>query len=1212
MVAGDLSHGHGIQFFRNVYSLFALGSKTRTPTGSVICHFPPLGSLVYSWCPYHVMPCLFRLCYPLAEVAEGRGGSAVNFEEILDQALAMLRRRGRVTYRTLRRQFDLDEETLEDLKAELIEAQQVAADEGGTVLVWTGGNATAAVPTGDQGRAVQTYTPPHLVEKIITSKAALEGERKQVTVLFADMKSSLELLADRDPEEARQVLDAVVERMMAAVHRYEGTVNQIMGDGIMALFGAPIAHEDHAVRACYAALTMQEAIARYNEAARRSHGNEVRIRVGLNSGEVVVRAIGNDLHMDYSAIGQTTHLAARMEQLADPGSIRLTAETYRLAEGFIQVNPLGPVPVRGLTTPMEAFELVGVTAVRRRLQAAAARGLTHFLGRQTEFELLRQALQRAGAGHGQVVAMVGEAGVGKSRLVYEFLRAHHTRTWRVLESISVSYGKATSYYPVIDLLKRYFEIKDDDDPRTIRARVTGHLLTLDASLQEEIPAFLALLEALEEDSPFLQLEPPRRRQRILGALKRMLLRESQVQPLVLVFEDLHWIDTETQALLDSLVESLATARLLLLVNYRPEYQHDWGSKTYYTQLRLDPFPPESAEELLRVALGDEASLGPLKRMLIDRTQGNPFFLEESVHALVETEILVGEPGAYRLARSLDNLQMPATVQAVLAARIDRLPPEEKRLLQTAAVIGTEVPFPLLQAIAELPEAVLHRGLSHLLATEFLYETHLFPELVYTFKHALTHEVAYGSLLQERRRALHARIVDALEALFPERLAEQVERLAHHALRGEVWDKAVTYCRQAGARAYNRSALHETVTWFDRTLEALSHLPESPERAALAIDLRLDLGLVLFPLEEFGRLLTHLQEAEALARALDDRVRLTQVLARMAHVCRGAGDADGSITAGQQALAIATDIGDRALQARASLHLGQAYVGSGNFIQGAALLRQSVETLGEESGIGDPQLRPHAQAWLARTLSYLGEFAEGRHYGEEALRLTMVEGRRGVSIIAHGCLGLLYLAQGDLEAAIQIFEQGLALCRAAGNRDWSNPIASGLGCAYALTGRIAEGLALLEEANREDILRTGVLHRYCLRLSWLSEVCLLAGRHEEAQQHACQALDLARRQKARGDEALARRALGAVHAHADPPEVRRAESLFREALALAQTLGMRPTIAHCHLGLGTLYLTCDRQDNAHAELSAAIELYRSMAMKFWLPQAEAGLKEIDRP
>jgi class 3 adenylate cyclase len=497
-----------------------------------------------------------------------------------------------------------------------------------------------------------TYTPPHLTDKILAARTALEGERKQVTVLFADLKGSMELLAERDPEDARAMLDPVLEHMMAAVHRYEGTVNQVMGDGIMALFGALIAHEDHAVRACYAALAMQTAIRRYSEDLRRMQGLEVQIRIGLNSGGVVVRAIGNDLHMDYTAVGQTTHLAARMEQLALPGTIRLPVETWRLAEGFIEVKALGPVPVKGLAEPIAVFELVGATAVRRRLHATAVRGLTRFVGRQTEVDVLHQALACAGAGHGQLVAMVGEAGVGKSRLVYEFVHAHDLREWCVLESASVSYGKATPYVPVIDLLKRYSHVDDGDDTRTIRAKLTGQVLTVDDTLQDALPALLALLEALPEDSPFLRLDPPQRRQRTLDALKRVLLRESQVQPLCLVCEDLHWIDAETQALLDSLVESLPTARILLLVNYRPEYQHGWGSKPSYTQLRLDPLPPTSAAELLRVLLGDDASFAPLHRMLIERTEGNPFFLEESVRTLVESGVLVGEPGAYRLARQV--------------------------------------------------------------------------------------------------------------------------------------------------------------------------------------------------------------------------------------------------------------------------------------------------------------------------------------------------------------------------------------------------------------------------------------------------------------------------------------------------------------------------------------------------------------------------------
>src|SRR5262249_51612010 len=404
----------------------------------------------------------------------------MTFEEILDQAIAMLQRRGRLTYGTLRLQFGLNDEQLAVRKEELIDAQRLAVDERGNVLVWTGDMASVAAPATApalvQAPAPLAYTPAYLAEKILTSRSALEGERKQVTVLFADLKGSTELIRDLDPEAAQTLLDPALQHMMDAVHRYEGTVNQVLGDGIMALFGAPVAHEDHAVRACYAALAMQAALRRYAEAVRRSHGLEMQARVGLNSGEVVVRAIGNDLHMDYSAVGQTTHLAARMEQLATPGSIRLTAVTLRLAEGLVQVNALGRFPVKGLPEPVEVFELVGASAIRRRLQASAVRGLTRFVGRQQELLALQQALEQAEAGHGQIVALVGEAGVGKSRLVYEFVHSHHTPGWLVLESASVSYGKATPYFPVIDLLKRYSHVEEHDDTRTVRAKVTGQLL----------------------------------------------------------------------------------------------------------------------------------------------------------------------------------------------------------------------------------------------------------------------------------------------------------------------------------------------------------------------------------------------------------------------------------------------------------------------------------------------------------------------------------------------------------------------------------------------------------------------------------------------------------------------------------------------------------------------------------------------------------------
>ena len=752
----------------------------------------------------------------------------------------------------------------------------------------------------------RTYTPRHLAERILA--AGVEGERKQVTVLFADLKGSMELLAERDPEEARKLLDPVLERMMEAVHHYEGTVNQVMGDGIMALFGAPLAHEDHAVRACYAALRMQDAIRRYSEEARRAHGIELRMRIGLNSGEVVVRSIGSDLRMDYTAVGQTTHLAARMEQLAPPGTIRLTAATLALAEGYVEVKPLGPVPVKGLPEPVEVYELSAASAARTRLQAARARGLTRFVGRDSEMEELRRAAEETRGGRGQVAAVVGEPGVGKSRLYYEFVHSHHAHDWLVVESGSVSYGKATAYLPLADLFRAYFKIEARDDIRAVRAKVTGNLLTLDEALKDALPSALWLLDALPEDSPFLAADPAERRRQTLTAAKRILLRESEVQPLLLVFEDLHWVDGETQAFLDSLVESLPGARILLAVNYRPEYRHGWGARSFYRQLRIDPLPPQSAQALLEGLLGAEPSVQALKPLLIERTQGNPLFLEESVRTLVESGALSGQPGAYRLAGPLDAVRVPATVQAILAARIDRLEPAEKRLLQAAAVVGMDVPYALLEAVAELDAEALRGGLARLQAAEFLYESRLFPELEYSFKHALTHDVAYGGVLQERKRALHAAIVAALERIYADRLAEQIELLAHHAFHGGGVQKAVHYLREAGTRAISRSANRQAVAFLEQALALLGEQPQTPEVMGEVLDIRIALGPALVhsagaASAEFER--SYLHAAELVER-LDDDSRRFPVLWGLwyrnfhrGEYAEAAGRAEGLLEAAQR-------------------------------------------------------------------------------------------------------------------------------------------------------------------------------------------------------------------------------------------------------------------------------------------------------------------------
>jgi class 3 adenylate cyclase/tetratricopeptide (TPR) repeat protein len=1059
-------------------------------------------------------------------------------------------------------------------------------------------------PAGRGGQAQaapETYTPKHLAEKILTSKGALEGERKQVTVLFADLKGSLELLADRDPEEARALLDPVLSRMMEAVHRYEGTVNQVMGDGIMALFGAPLAHEDHAVRACYAALRMQESLKRYADETRRAHGVEVQIRVGLNSGEVVVRSVGNDLRMDYTAVGQTTHLASRMEQLATPGTIRLTGETVRLAEGYVEVRSLGPIPVKGLAEAIEIFELTGAGAARTRLQAAALRGLTRFVGRDAEIEHLRRVLGQAGAGRGQVVAIVGEAGVGKSRLVHEFTHSHRIQDRLVLEASCLSYGKATSYLPVIDLLKGYFKIGNRDDHREMRDKVLGRVLGLDRALEPMLPPLLALLDVPVDDRGWQNLDPPQRRQRTLEAVRRLLLRESRVQPLVVVFEDLHWVDEETQTLLDGLVDSLSSAGILLLVNYRPEYEHRWGSKTIYSQLRLDSLPAESAAELLGALLGPDPGLAPLTQRLVKR--GNPFFLEETVRTLVETGALAGTRGAYRLTRPVDALQIPVTVQAVLAGRIDRLSPEDKRLLQAASVVGKDVPFAVLEAIAELPDEALRQALARLQAAEFLYEARLFPDLEYTFKHALTHEVAYGGVLQERRRPLHARIVEALERLHENRLDEHVEALAHHAFLGERWAAAARYLRLAAARASARSASREAVTHLERALVALHRLPEGPGVAADDIDVRLELRNALLPLGDNRAMFTHLHAAEALAGARGDDRRLGWALAYLTVCFTAAGDQDEAIARGQRALALGAAAGDDGLWTMGRFFLGVASLCGGAVADAAELFQQVVTALAgaraaERFGEPGPPAQ-FARAFLGWSFAELGRFDEAVALGEESLRMAQAIDQPFTLMHGYFGAGIPYLTRGDVARAIPPLEQGLALCRATDTRLWLGEIAADLGLAYALAGRIDDALPTLEFALKEAAA-TGLRFTYARQHAQVGEAYLLAGRRDEAGRLAAIALEAARGQKQRGQEAAALRLSADVALCELDRE--RAESSYRHALALATEIGLRPLAARCHHGLGSLYRRTGQGPEAQRHLDAATDLYREMGMRFWLDRA----------
>jgi tetratricopeptide (TPR) repeat protein len=848
---------------------------------------------------------------------------------------------------------------------------------------------------------------------------------------------------------------------------------------------------------------------------------------------------------------------------------------------------------------VEVYELTGAGPVRSRLQAAAARGLTPFVGRRAEMTALREALTRACQGQGQIVAVVGEPGVGKSRLVHEFVHSHHTADALVLESNSVSYGQATPYLPLIELLKNYFKIEARDSTRTIREKVTGKIVTLDPALQDAIPPVLDLLDALYEDHPFGSLDPLQHRQQTYQAIARLLAAEHRVQPVVVVFEDLHWNDSLTLGLLDELVARTQEARALLLVSYRPEFQDHWQGRTSYRRLRLDPLATENVAELLEALLGSDPALQPLKAFVLERAGGNPFFLEEIVQTLIDTGVLEGARGGRRLARPFSGIHVPPTVQAVLAARIDGLPAAEKRLLQEAAVIGLDVPFALLHAISGLSEDECRGLLGHLQTVGFLYETQLFPELQYAFKHSLTHDVAYTGLLHDRRRDIHARIVDAMEKLYADRLGEQVERLADHASRGQLREKALAYLRQAGEKAADREAYREAVVLFEQALDACAQLPESPQMLEQAIDLRFEIRNVLQPLGDRERIASYLRETERLAARLEDPRRMAWVQSYLTEHFWMQGRYADAAAAGERAIAIAQQLSDLPLQVVTNLPLGLAYHTRGDY-------RRAMDYFGWNATHlkGDHArerfgmfVLPSAfsLSFIAWSLAELGDFAEGAAVGEEALRIAEAAEHPFSVGYAHLGLGVLFLRQGDLRRALRSFERALSAGAFAQSPVGFSYVAFHLGYARALAGRPDDGIALLEQTVTLAESKRFVA-RHALRLAYLGEAYLLAGRSGEAAATAARALALAREHDERANQAYALRVLGEV-------DVRRgkagdAEVQFRAALRLSEELGMRPLQTHCHRGLADTLEAGGQAAAAAAHRQCATGLLETMHMHFW--------------
>jgi class 3 adenylate cyclase/tetratricopeptide (TPR) repeat protein len=1058
------------------------------------------------------------------------------------------------------------------------------------------------------------YTPQHLVEKILTSRAALEGERKQVTVLFADIKGSMELVVARDPEQTQTLIGPVIEAMMEAVHRYEGTVNQVLGDGIMALFGAPLASEDHAVRACYAALRMQETVKRYAEQVQQSHGTPLAIRVGLNSGEIVVRVIRNDLHMEYAAVGETVHLAARMEQVANPGSIFATANTTQLAEGYIDAKPLSSLSVKGLAEPVTAYEVIGAGAARTRLQVAVGRGLTSFVNRELEFEQLHSAQRLAEAGQAQVVAIVAEPGVGKSRLLYEFLHSRHTGGWRILQSAAPSYGHAISYLPIIELLKQYFRVGPHDAAQAIQEKVSGTIFTLDPSLQDAIPPILDLLDSLDRHNPFRSLDPSEHRRKTYQAVIRLLLTESRRQSnpdegrIIAVFEDLHWYDTLTIGLLNELVVQARDERLLLVVSYRPEYEDQWRNRPNYRQLRVYPLISENLGEFLDVLLGSDPRLEGLKSFLAERTNGNPFFVEEIVRTLIDNGVIDGGRGNFHLTTRIWNTLVPPSVQSVLAARIDRLPAVEKQLLQEAAVIGQDVSFNLLQVISGLAEEPLRHFLEKLQSAEFIYTTQLFPDLQYTFRHSLICDVAYDGVLREHRRAVHARVVEAMERLYSDRLIDEVERLAYHSVRGELKEKAAHYLRQAGAKAAARGALQEARISFEQALGILRSLPDSSAAMEEAFEIRLALRTVLRQLGEVELMLEHLREAEVLAERLNDDVRRCRVFSFLTLVLSNMGQVNEAAVVGARAVEIARRIGDLPLSIITGSSLAEPYYLRGEYEQAVEIATGTLAALPsqlahEYFGIAVPP-SVFARGWLVMSLAAVGRFHEATGHVAEMIELAAKTKHVHTIGWAHLTASRLHLVKGEWTKARDLLEQWMGM---PGTHDVTTLLpwaVSSLAWALAQIGETNQVLRRVQEG--EEHLRRQDAKGIFIHRDWgyhaVARACLLLGRLDQARCLADHSLESSHRQP--GFAAHAHCMLGDLAIQTDRFDAERATAHYAKALALGESRGMRPVVAHCHFGLGRLHRRSSDSERARQHLTVAKDMYDGMGMGFWLTQVDA--------
>ncbi|MGE0335175.1 MAG: AAA family ATPase [Gammaproteobacteria bacterium] len=1145
----------------------------------------------------------------------------MRFSELVRAAMQYLQESGRLTYRALQREFDLDAETLADLVSELIDARRVARDEDGKVLVWLGEAASTPAGTPQELASATTAasdkTPRETLVPADVAAAEVHEERKTITVLFVDIKGSTAMIDGLDPEEARAVIDPALQLMIDAVHAYGGHVAQALGDGIFALFGAPIAHEDHAQRAVHAALTMQASLRAYSDRLRRSHGFPLDPRIGINTGDVVVRAIRkDDRHTDYVPVGHAVNVASRAEQLASPGAIVLTEFTEALVAGFFDLRALGPVPMKGVEAPVALFQVQGTRAQATRLQVAAQRGLSAFVGREAQLAQLLAAYQRAEEGQGQVIAVVGEPGLGKSRLLYEF-RAALPASVRVRELQAVAYAQGLPYFPLIEMLRARFPAVRED-PAVRGPRLAAEILAQGRGLEDAVPYLLSLLDEELATRDLLQMDAQVCRRRTHEALRRLVLAEAQREPVVMVCEDLHWIDPETQAVLDAVVEQLGGSRLLLVTTYRPEYRHEWSGKSTYDQVRLAPLRTEDGQRLLEHLLGPDPRLDTLKRQVLDLTGGTPFFIEEVVQALVEHGSLEGHRGSYRALTAATLSRIPPTVQGVLAARIDRLPTTEKAVLLELSVIGRECPLAIVRRVGRRAEHELELALGALQKREFVYPKFDDSDPTLMFKHALTQEVAYQSLLLSHRRELHDRVGEAIEALHPHDLERWVPTLAHHFGHGTNDAKAIAYYRRAAQQASRRGAAREALHSLDLALARVARMPASRARDEQELELRLARGGPLLVLEGLAspvaeKLYADVYDA-ATAAGLDDLARVAALGISMPLM------QSGRI---REALALLDDAARRE-ELRPTGH-GRlallAYRGTvahfkGDLVESSRDLNEAIVRYRDTRNaqdrdvlidVGWTDYGINAYGILSKTAWLMGAFDESlsdaQHALETADRLAHPHGQ-AFALYANM---VLQCYRRDFATLADLAARASALCEAHGVtlfHAWGVFFGAR---ADAATGDVDGGLAGMRRAVAHfEGLGSRLLRPYCL--GQIAEIEIAAGRFDAARDSVREGLGFAEATGEHTHLAVLYRLQGELALSGPSPDAVTAGRHFEAAFADAAARGARWLGLQALLSLARLQLSHGTSPDAVDRLGACLSQMNDSPDVVELAEARALLAQ----